>query len=517
MKHIKKFMCLILAVALVFGMGITVFAAEEGAGAEGKQMTYRITAPAVEGGYHYTYVVYQIFTGDDLEGDGSEDILSNIVWGQNGSGTVGESVDQDTLKKLEAAADKSDQEILNIIKTDCLNADSTPFTIITSGNSVEVPAGYYLIKDEDNSVNGDDAYTTYIMQVVGDVVIKRKSGKPVVDKEVENDKNVFDETADHAIGETFRFKLTATVPAETDLAAYETYQLVFHDTMSAGVTFEKIDSVTVKIGEKDKSVDSYSCTAVEEQAGGEWTLIIDDLKGIVGDDWGNVEITVEVLYSAHLNAEAVISKGNETNAAVNNNKVALEYSNNPNVNGTGLGKTKEDTVFVFTYESDYTKIDGNNKEGLKGVTFKLYKDEEKTEVVKLFFDKDKNAYRPVIGDEEPVEEMTSGIGGQFNIIGLDAGIYYLEEVKGLDGYNKIEELVKITITAEHSENQSGAGADLTLTIPKTKDKDSLEIENFGGTTLPRTGGSGTTIFYVLGSILVLGCGVILVVRKRINK
>ena len=507
MKHLKKFLCLMLALVLVLGMSVTALAAEE------NNNTYTISVP--DGDTH-TYVVYQIFTGDY---DSETKTLSNIRWGENGSeyksdATEQALVNQTILKELEDIAGKSDKEILDVIEK-YWNKSSAIYKgqEVTKDNSLSVPAGYYLIKDKDGSVGKDDAYTTYIVQVANDVKITRKAGSPEVDKEVADDtaQNGWSEAADYAIGESFKFKLTATVPNDKDLASYDTYKLVFHDAMSDGITFEKIDSV--KVG--DTNVSDYTCTATLGQEGGEWTLTIEDLKQVEGVSLGNTEIIVEVIYSAYLNANAVVNSNGETNASVNNNKVELEYSNNPNVEGTG--RTKPDTVFVFTYESDHTKIDGATTAPLEGVTFKLYTDKDCTVEVSLIYDGAKGAYRPVLPNETPAEAMASAADGKFNIVGLDAGTYYLKEIQELSGYNKLDGPIEITITAERSENASETGADLKLTTTKTEGKDSLEIENFQGSVLPSTGGIGTTIFYVLGGILVLGCGVILVTRKRMSK
>lgn len=510
MKHVKKILCLMLALVLVLGMGVTVLAAETG----NMDQTYTILVPEDD---THTYVVYQIFTGDY---DAGSDVLSNIRWGRDSRNyaatkEIQDLVSSDILKELENKAGSSDKDKLALITT-YWDKDSAGQEIPET-KKLTVPAGYYLIKDKDKTVTGDDAYTAYIVQVAGDdVTISRKAAKPTVDKQVADDSDAaeegWNETADYAIGESFQFKLTAAVPVDKNLAVYETYKLVFHDTMSDGVTFEKIDNVKVN----DTFVTDYSCTAIADQNGGSWTLTIEDLKAVNGVDLGNSAIIVEVLYSAHLNESAVVNKEGGNGLTGNNNAVELEYSNNPNAEGTG--KTEKDTVFVFTYESDHTKIDGSSEDkiALQGVTFKLYSDKDCESEVSLIYDENKSAYRPVMTGETGTE-MTSDADGKFNIIGLDAGIYYLKEIQELPGYNKLDGPVEITISATRPENAGGTGADLTLTRTKTDNKDSLEIENYKGSVLPETGGIGTTIFYVLGSILVLGCGVILITRKRMSK
>ncbi|MBD5393936.1 MAG: isopeptide-forming domain-containing fimbrial protein [Lachnospiraceae bacterium] len=534
MKTMKKFICLLLAAVLAIGMSMTVLAAELGDEQE-KEPTpqeYSITVPGEPGGH--TYEIYQIFTGDvDVN-----KVLSNIKWGKNGTGTEGEAVSANVLQELEDVAsetEKTDKEQLAVIKK-YVNLDGYPYATIGSGEVLKgVPAGYYLIKDKDGSLEGkeDESYTLNIVQIVGPVEIRIKAEKPTVDKKVStNNTDGWGDTADHAINEQFQFKLTATVPAGDDIAAYDSYELVFNDTMSAGVTFENIVSVKAYVGNSNGGIDiAYDTADIQENAvGATWSLTIVDLKKEVGDDFGNEPIKVEVIYNVHLNENAIVHNSNASvsDETGNYNKVELEYSNNPN--SKGKGKTKPDYAWVFSFKVDNNKVDGDNKP-LPGAGFKLYRDEACTEEVKLKYDNDQQAYIPVKENEEG-EEMFSSNDGKaiFNIKGLKQGTYYLKETTTPEGYNTCD-VIKIDIVADHSENKEGNGADLTLTANDGKAATDTEDEvldsmsnhlnntviNHKGSTLPETGGIGTTIFYVLGGILVLGCGVILVTRKRMSK
>lgn len=286
--------------------------------------------------------------------------------------------------------------------------------------------------------------------------------------------------------------------------------------MSAGVTFDSIASVTVA----GNPVTAYTETATgaADKAGLSWELTMDDVKPLVpsGTTWGEDEIVVEVVYNAHLNENAIVSTADVTDGVVNNNKVYLEYSNNPDSTGTGTnktGQTPEDYVWAFTYGVDNTKYKNEALAGneLQDAGFRLY-DAAGTNEIGLIYDDTVSAYRPIKSGETAVE-MKSAADGKFNIIGLDAGTYTLRETSTPTGYNTCAD-VKIVIAAAHNESASGTAANLALTGSQNMDND---IVNKEGSTLPSTGGIGTTIFYGLGGILVLGSGVALVTKKKMKK
>lgn len=527
MKHMKRIFALALALVMVLGLATTAFAAEDG--------KYSITINNDLDGH--TYEAYQIFKGDLKNPTATDDadvetnnVLSNIVWGNGVNYTgAGVAVAGKEEKSKEAA------DIAEALSTKALTLENflKDLTLTTFAGSCSEPTdgkyvisglepGYYLIKDKDNSLTGkDDAYTSFIIEVIENSTVNPKSAKPSVDKQVQDevaDKDIangddagWGETADHAINETFQFKLIATLPADTNFAAYETYKVQFNDTMSAGITFEKIVSVTVD--GQALTAGQYGCTAKAGKSD-DWTLTIADIKVIKGVDLTDGAV-IEVIYKAHLNENAVI--GNEDD---NKNTVDLEYSNNPNAGGEGdMGKTPEDTVWVFTYNVDSTKykdsVADTNK--LDGAGFTLYYSADgktKGEAVKLIFDATDKVYRPAPAGatEGVVTEMTSANGGVFNVAGLDVGTYIMEETNVPAGYNKCADIV-IVITAQHSENTTSASTTIKMTIDGS-DATVNDVVNKAGVVLPETGGMGTTLFYVFGGILVLSAVVLMVTKKR---
>ena len=508
MKHLKKIVSLLLTAVMVLAMCIPVMAD-----------TASNSIISVKAGDKHTYNVYQIFTGNLSDGK-----LTEVKWGKNAKDAdkVNTSVDETILKKLESltGSDASKLETISLY----VNLKSEKFATVSAGKPVEVQDGYYLIKDANSLAGTEDATTMYIVKVAGNVEIERKVAQPTVDKQVEDqigeekaDENVssdpsadgWGETADHAINESFKFKLKATLPADTDFAAYKKYTVKFKDTMSEGVTYEGIDSVYV--GTKKLETNDYKIAGVKPgDAGATWTLTIDNLKDYVEKLETGVEVTV--IYNAHLNEKAQVN--HESGDTTNNNKVSLEYSNNPNVGGEGeLGKTPDDFVWVFTYEVDNTKYDAtdeNNPKPLKNAGFRLYKEDGKTEI-RLIYDSSMAAYRPVKADETAVE-MKSASDGKFNIKGLDAGKYVLKETTVPDGFNKCED-VNIIVKASHYEIPEGTSSYTMISSDSTMTN---AVNNKSGSTLPSTGGIGTTIFYVVGVILMLGAGVLLVTKKRMS-
>lgn len=434
-------------------------------------------------------------------------------------------------------------------------------------NDVIIPGlddGYYLIQDAAGSpgstVSGDNsgAKTRFILKVTDNdtITINAKSAAPTVNKQVwdnEGGENgTWDETADWNINDKYLkngeqqagFKLIANIPANVELKSYESYKLIFNDDMSAGVSFDNIRSVKVIAEIDEETVETVVALKTTNAAGyeyttadanGEWTLTINDLTKFMpeGATWGETALTVEVIYNAHLNNSAlwddtsntpngeVYNEGNTAN--VNNNNVYLQYSNNPNWEGSGsgideeFGQTKDDTVGVFTYKITNTKYAnsvGNGNE-LPNAEFKLYSDSACTIEIPLssvLGNNDINYYIPAEAGATGVT-MKSQSDGTFNIIGLDAGTYYIREEKAPEGFNKIKEPKEIVITATHSESDDGANAILDLGSSAMN----YTYENKQGTQLPGTGGIGTTIFYLGGGAMAAIGGIYLISKRRMRK
>lgn len=494
MKHARKLASLLLALIMVFALATTAFAEEN----------TTISAPK---GSTRTYDVYQIFTGDLHEG-----VLSNIKWGKNGTGAEGTAVDQTTLAALAAVNGKSDTEKLTEIQK-YVKLDSEKFGTVSNGNSLTVPTGYYLIKDN-GPVNDGEAYSLYVVQVVGPTTISPKVGTTTSDKKVDdkNDSNTtedattWQDSADYDIGDAVPFKLSATIAQ--DYANYtHGYKLTFHDKEDTGLSFNK-NSVKVYV---DGTLITTGYEVVTEGLtdGCTFEVRFANLKEITSVHAGSV---ISVEYTSTLNNQAVIgSTGNKNTSHVS-------YTNNPNDEQTGEGgKTPDDVVIVFTYKTIVNKVTKNPNydptvEGseeyipLKGAGFTLYK-------------KNASGTYEAVGSELKSADMTT-----FTWSGLDDGDYKLVETTTPAGYNTIAD-IEFTISAGHVDGDipylntlSGNVTSGTATFTAAVNDGSLstDVVNNSGTQLPSTGGIGTTIFYVLGSVLVLGAAVLLVTKKRMS-
>lgn len=533
--------------------------------------------PEITTKQHY-YEVYQIFTGDYAavpvdpadESQGTRDVLSNIVWGANGCDPgrtvhVGDPVDQSVIDALEAVreADLDRTKLDEIERYVVLTGE--PFATITLGpgdteSHIQLPAGYYLIRDEVESQTGRfDAYTTYITVVIKDYTIQPKSVIPTVDKQVYEDpdggahREGWAETADHAINETFQFALIGTIPENTHLKDYtEEYIVKFTDTMSQGVTFENIAYVTVN--DTEVAPNLYTAAYTEENTAADNTgnepaadpsgtpadsgsedpaedshhtlTIAMNLKAILGDDFGSGGIKVVVVYNAHLNEKAITHVESSESTTTNDNTVYMEYSNNPNTGfNDDRGKTASDTVWVFTYEADALKVDENQKP-LAGAGFVLFEGDNPVKMVKDSTDGTTYYVAPQTeaaqagtgdsgtdpagtdpagtgqsGNVEIVTEMITDSTGLIHIRGLDIGRYTLRETIVPPGYNSVEDTI-VEITASHGENNDRS----TVRLELRGDNRNATIVNQSGTALPSTGGPGTLLYYLIGTILILGGG-----------
>lgn len=517
MKHLKKLAALLLAVVMTMAMSMTVFAADDGTTTT-KSDTYKLTLTGTA--EKHTYEVYQIFTGDlKVNEDGSK-VLSNVKWGTGITYTGTETATEVAEKLAAGTMTIADLE-------DKLTLTKPVQTVKSSKDSTDIDglvAGYYLVKDQNGTqANTSDAYTKFIVEVVGDTSAAIKSDVPTVKKKVrDNGETTWQDSADYAVNDWVPYKITGTMPSR--IADYEKYKYIFTDTMSQGLTYDKDDAahkavITIYKNASDAEsnangtdVTTAFTPTVTPNTDGTTTVkwACENLKGISG-----VELTkdtqVVVTYYAKLNENAVIgSKGND-------NEVTLTYSNNPNKGGDGeTGTTPKDKNIVFTYKVVVNKKDQSNN-ALAGAEFTLEK--------KTGTDANGKAVYAKVGDPIKTNDGTS-----FEFNRLDDGDYRLTETKTPAGYNTIDP-VEFTITATHEETSEAVPKLLTLsggdkktggvTFSAGKAEDgsldgslTTNIVNKKGSVLPSTGGVGTRMFYVFGGCLVAAAVVLLALKKR---
>lgn len=504
-----------------FKLFLAAFVATLFAFAGVKASAYTITIKNVSTGH--TYEAYQIFGGDLYKGDGATTpTLSNIRWGDGVTAFTydGESDAAKIAEKLSGQAFDSEtandfaKEASKHLATVAKSKESTSNTVELT---VDDP-GYYLVKDKDGSQDSKNgAYTRFMLQVTGAESVEVKNDVPTVEKKVKETNDSTGETtdwqdaADYDMGDTVPFQLTAELPKKR-VDDYDHYYVEFTDTLSAGLTFKEItkvtaDGTTLNENQYKKTVTKNSDDTTT------LSIVITDVKAVANITKDENKVVVE--YNAELNSNAVLG------SAGNPNSVELTYSNNPNATGDGTskpantGKTPKDTVKVFTYQTIINKVDQYGK-ALPGAEFTLVK-------------KNKD------GSTKNVDVVKNAEGTSFTFKGLDAGNYELVESTTPDGYNTIKP-IKFTINAKYdteaddpqlTELSGGVTANTdsgmiefnkNITPKEAATSGSLEanVENKKGSLLPSTGGMGTTILYVIGSILVLVAAVLLITKKRMD-
>lgn len=394
--------------------------------------------------------------------------------------------------------------------------------------------GYYVMADESAATATDptgSAFTLGLLQVVGgeNVEVTTKIDYPTVVKKVQEDDKTddggygagFNDVADWDANTDVPFKIIATMPSNID--EYDHYYMNFTDTLDD--TFGNPENIVVTAGTKTLVKDTdYKI----ETTGNDMNIVIMDLKGVDGltvDD----KTTVTVTYTAKLNVSganlAIIGHDGQEN------KVKLEYSNNPNKTGDGsskpddTGETPEDKVIVFTYELDITKIDGATKATIENAQFKLGNDKNQWATVN-----EDGYFTGWVDNEASATVLKSDANGIFKVIGLDDGSYKLKELNWSEEYNIPETAFEAVIdantlfTQDDYANASAALIELTGSVNGKDDTGANAddgivagtIENNKGTTLPSTGGIGTTLFYVGGGCVVALAGVALITKKRMN-
>ena len=520
MKHLKKLASILLVLVMVLSVTTTAFAA------------------GVTNETAHSYNAYQIFSGTQAD---SSVPLGDVAWGSGINGNAfleelktdtrfvkeGKNIFADCTTAADVAAvlgdyaDKSDEA--NAFANVAAKLLTTTFTeIAANASTVDLAAGYYLLVDTSTPDEGD-AMNSALLQVTnkGNITIEKKYEVPTVNKSVKDTDNQWGEAADWEIGSDVPFQLVGTLP--TNLADYETYKYVFHDTLSTGLQYNGDVKVYVQNGETKTEITTgftVNPAAAATAGGGTLTVTFADLKDVANV---NKDSKIVVEYTAKLLSTAEI--GNPGNK----NEVYLEYSNNPNHTGEGTptGNTPKDEVLVFTYELDVTKVDG----------LKTDKKLANAEFVLLNSNKSKAAK---VTDGKFVEwvdvpagtKLTSDTYGKFVIAGLDAGSYYLRETKAPAGYNLLKNDISVTITAKLDKSENNpALTELKLSVKEDKEGAAAATESNGsvdtgivatnvmnnsGAQLPVTGGMGTTLFYVLGGILVLVAIILLVTRKRMS-
>ena len=368
--------------------------------------------------------------------------------------------------------------------TESQQAEST--TIEFLGEDLEgLELGYYLVDSSTGALCSLDTTDN-------EVVIREKNTVPHVDKTVEeNGKYTDKNTAD--IGDEVKFKTEITVGAGAQ-------NYVLYDKMSDGLTYQSITKVELVSGQETKTLAETTDYVMSPVENTEYDFIMDFTDELEKTLKANDVIIV--YYTAILNEGAVVEENGNKNAT------RLVY---------GDGTTTEyDYTYTYTFKFNLVKENAQNEQ-LTGAEFELYA-VDKTTKINLVLEED-GTYRVATEEEANAEGFTSAniFAGDVIIKGLDEATYYLKEITPPNGYNLLADFVEVIVTANYDDE----GVSTTLVSGASKlvnyDQDKVTVINTTGNELPSTGGMGTVLFLTIGSLMVLGFGVLLVTKLRMAK
>lgn len=501
MKKMKRFLAVLLAAVMMLAMSTAAFA-------DGETGTITIKNAVVG----QTYTVYQILDLESYSDVSSteKDELKNPTGGNyvykaasgwnnfiNSNDIKNKYVNVDdqgyvTWVEGASAADfakaaqkyAADNNIRNQGTATAAEGSDATSTTVTFSN---LDLGYYLVDSTLGTLCSLDTTNP-------DVTIEEKNAAPGNEKTVEEDStSKYGSVNDADIGQIVNFKSAITIPKGSE-------NIVFHDTMSKGLTLDA-DSIKVYTDVNmttELAADDYTVTTsgLTDDCTFEVSFKNDYLDGLTADS-----TTVYVKYAATVNADAVVGNTGNTNTS------KVSYGNKNNIK-----TTPGSTTTTYTWSFDVLKYaNGNENKVLADAQFVLL-NKAKDKVALIVNGKLTGwASVPDAGTDGTITwpantTLTTDDNGKIAIAGLDADTYYLREIEAPDGYNKLTDDIEVKIEPTTADD----GKTMTLTPVTAK------VENKSGSELPSTGGMGTTIFYVIGGILVAGVAVLLITRKRMS-
>lgn len=549
-KTVKMILSLVLTLVIAFSYGNIVKADSD----DDTNYIIKITKDSDDTAEH-TYEAYQVFAGT-IWGSGNDASLTDIIWG---SGVNGDDLLKELKKDAKYATCTNASDVAAVVATlkgtdpdfesfsnavaKSLSSEKTAVSSTAKEVSITVMgAGYYFVKDKDNSLNDlTGSYTNYILKVVDNVDVNAKADVPTIDKVIDKDGGIKVNTA--SIGEQIPFKLTSKVP---DMTGYDKYFFIISDTLDKGLTFNQ-ETVEITVGSTKLTNNDY-----EIKGSNPYRIVFKNFinyKNNSGED-------IVVKYTATLNENADITNANK-------NTVNLTFSNDPNATYTGvnepestdpMGKTPYSVTKTYTTQLKVIKTDSKDtSKKLEGAKFQITGEKMVIVVInsKVYekasdgtwymlkdgtFTENASASNKASDDKyklvtkisgSPNKESVNNVAytdknGEIIFTGLNAGTYEITELEAPEQYNKLTAPIKVeitsTLTGEKTQETAsysfnvGAGTNATVegnTIV-------ISIGNNKGIQLPGTGGIGTTIFYIIGGILVAAAVVLFVTKKRVD-
>ena len=379
--------------------------------------------------------------------------------------------------------------------------------------------GYYVVAVPGATLaNTSGQYATLVSVDSTNVNANIKGSLPTVDKKVQVNGNDAD-TADAKIGDTLTFTLTSTIP---DMSAYDTYTFNFKDTLSKGLTYGDITSVTVEGVDAPLVKDTdYTVTTTPAAAGN--TLLTVGMTDFKNKQQTNAGKKITVTYTATLNENAVVGGAGNVNSAT------IQYSNDPS--STGTGESEPDKVRVFTYGFTVDKYTGDNYNDaatrLAGAEFTLTAKGDTSAIkfvqVNAGSATEDAVYRVAKAGETAgtTTTITTPANGKVVFQGLKNGEYTLTETKAPAGYNKLASAIGVKVNGSNDgTDTTNATVNITYnndnndtTYDQTASNGVIPVQNKSGAILPGTGGMGTIAFTVIG-VLVIALGVAWTLKRK---
>lgn len=528
----KKVFAAAAAIATIFGLAATTVATANAA--DNATLTVSTTDAKFAG---KTVNAYKMFSAT-VSGDGGSKAVSYTLtdeWkpffeNSTASGLTG-ATDENVNDKANDYVSKLTGNDLVAFATKASNWAQTKTNGITAGATAMVSAyatdgsytatftdldyGYYVVAVPGATLaNASGQYATLVSVDSTNVTANIKGDLPTVDKKVQVGGTGKDAT-DAKIGDTLTFTLTSTIP---DMSAYDTYTFNFKDTLSQGLTFGQVTSVTVEGVTDPLTVNTdYTVTTPTASNNNTLTVAMKDFKTKQQDNAGK---KITVTYTATLNENAVVGGHGNTNSAT------IQYSNNPSSNGTG--ESEPSKVRVFTYGFTVDKYTGDKYDDdatrLAGAEFTLAPkgDAAMSFVQVTAGSATENAVYRVAkaGETGTTTTITTPASGKVVFRGLENGEYTLTETKAPAGYNKLASAIGVKVDGK---NDGTDTTDATVAITYNNDNGNsynqtasngvIPVQNKSGAILPGTGGMGTIAFTVIG-VLVIALGVAWTLKRK---
>ena len=526
----KKVFAAAAAIATVFGLAATTVATANAA--DNATLTVSTTDAKFAG---KTVNAYKMFSAT-VSGDGGSKAVSYTLtdaWkpffkNSTASGLTG-ATDENVNDKANDYVSKLKGEDLVAFATKASNWAQTKTNGIMAGATAMVSAdatngsytatftdldyGYYVVAVPGATLaNASGQYATLVSVDSTNVNTNIKGDLPTVDKKVQVGGTGKDAT-DAKIGDTLTFTLTSTIP---DMSAYDTYTFNFKDTLSQGLTFGQVTSVTVDGVTDPLTVNTDYTVTTPTTSDNTLTVSMKDFK----KQQANAGKKITVTYTATLNKDAVVGGHGNTNSAT------IQYSNNPSSGGTG--ESEPSKVRVFTYGFTVDKYTGDKYDDtatrLAGAEFTLApKDDAAISFVQVTAGSatENAVYRVAkAGETDTTTTITTPANGKVVFQGLENGEYTLTETKAPAGYNKLASAIGVKVDGK---NDGTDTTDATVAITYNNDNGNsynqtasngvIPVQNKSGAILPGTGGMGTIAFTVIG-VLVIALGVAWTLKRK---